>query len=50
MIHWDDTHDEQVKAMTDAELCSAFERTDGRPGNVEADALLAEIQRCNLDF
>lgn len=49
MIKWTDTHDEQVKAMTDAELCAAYQRTDGEPGNPEADALLDEIRRRDLD-
>lgn len=49
MIQWNDTHDDQVKVMSDADLCAAYGRTDGEPGNREADALLDEIQRRNLD-
>ena len=49
MINWNDTHDEQLKAMPDADLLAAYERTNGEPGNPEADALLAEIRRRNLD-
>jgi hypothetical protein len=49
MIQWTDTHDEQVKAMTDAALLAAYQRTEGEPGNPEADALLAEIKRRELD-
>jgi hypothetical protein len=36
--------------MTDSELLAAYQRTNGEPGNVEADALLAEIERRNLDI
>ena len=35
--------------MTDEELCAAYQRTSGEPGDAEADALLAEIQRRGLD-
>ncbi|MDD1450038.1 hypothetical protein NHF48_002250 [Sphingomonas sp. H160509] len=42
------THFEQVKAMPDAEVLAAYERTNGEPGNPEADALLAEFKRRNL--
>ena len=48
MIRWDDTHDEQISAMS-ADLVAAYERTSGTPGDVAADALLAEIQRRGLD-
>ena len=36
--------------MTDSELIEAFERTDGKPGSPEVDALIAEIERRNLDL
>jgi len=36
--------------MTDAELIAAYQRTNGEPGNQEADALIAEIERRNLDL
>jgi hypothetical protein len=49
MIERPDTHDEQVRAMDDRDLRVAYERTDGEPGNPEADALLAEIKRRGLD-
>ena len=35
--------------MTDAELLRAYQRTTGEPGDPEADALLAEIERRGLD-
>ncbi len=49
MIQWNDTHDEQVKAMSDAALLAAYQLTDGVPGNFEADALATEIERRELD-
>lgn len=36
--------------LSDAELVAAYQRTDGEPGNPEADALLAEIERRGLDL
>jgi hypothetical protein len=36
--------------MNDADLIAAYQRTDGEPGNPEADALLAEIERRQLDL
>ena len=50
MIKWDDTYDKQVKAMSDADLIAAYQRTSGEPGDVAADALLAEIKRRDLDI
>ena len=50
MIKWDDTHYEQVRAMDDAALLAAYQRTTGEPGDAGADQLLAEIERRNLDF
>jgi len=50
MIKWDDTHDDQLKAMSDEDLLTAYQRTSGEPGDVSADALVAEIQRRNLDI
>ncbi|SFP98480.1 hypothetical protein [Sphingomonas rubra] len=32
------------------DLLAAYQRTDGEPGNPEADALLAEIERRGLDI
>jgi hypothetical protein len=49
MIRWDDTHGEQVRAMSDADLIAAYQRTSGEPGDTVADALLAEIERRDLD-
>ena len=40
----------RIIVMSDAALLAAYERTDGEPGDPEADALLAEIQRRDLDF
>jgi hypothetical protein len=36
--------------MTDEFLLRAFQRTDGEPGNPEADALAEELRRRNIDF
>lgn len=49
MINWDSTYEEQVKALPDANLLAAYQRTSGEPGVADADALLAEIKRRNLD-
>lgn len=35
--------------LPSADLLRAYQRTDGEPGNPEADALLAEIERRGLD-
>lgn len=50
MIRWLDTFADQVRAFSDADLFAAYQRTDGEPGNPEADALLAEIKRRELDI
>ncbi len=50
MIRWDDTHDDQLRAMSNADLLAACQRTSDEPGDVNADALLAEILRRNLDI
>lgn len=39
-----------LAGLLDAELVAAYQRTDGEPGNPEADALLAEIERRGLDL
>jgi len=49
MIEWIDTFPAQVAEMPDAELLRAYQRTTGEPGDAAADALLAEIQRRELD-
>jgi hypothetical protein len=36
--------------LSDADLLAAYQRTDGEPGNPEADALAAEIKRRNLNL
>lgn len=49
----DDRQDDMTEApgqMTDRELLAAYQRTNGEPGEPEADALLAEIERRNLDL
>jgi hypothetical protein len=46
MIQW---NDEQVRALDDRALLAAYQRTDGEPGNPEANALAAEIERRGLD-
>ena len=38
-----------LKKLTDAELITAWHRTDGEPDDPEADALAAEIERRGLD-
>jgi hypothetical protein len=38
------------RELLDADLIAAYQRTNGEPGNAEADALLAEIQARNLDI
>ena len=48
MTRWNDTHEEQVRAMPDAALLAAYQRTNGELGNPEVDALLAEIERRGL--
>jgi len=50
MIKWDDTHDDQLRVMSDADLLAAYQRTSGEPADVTANALLAEILRRNLDI
>ncbi len=39
-----------VGALPDADLLAAYQRTDGEPGNPEADALAEELRRRNIDF
>jgi hypothetical protein len=36
--------------FSDRDLLAAYQRTDGAPGNQEADALVAEIERRELDI
>jgi hypothetical protein len=36
--------------MSDAELRDAYLRTDGEPGDTEADALAAELERRGIDI
>ncbi|WP_353442648.1 hypothetical protein [Sphingomonas faeni] len=50
MIQWNDTQNEQARAMSDADLLAAYQRTTGEPGDQQADALLAEIERRDLDI
>lgn len=50
MIRWDDRHEEQLRAMPDADLMAAYQRTSGEPGDAAADELLAEIKRRDLDI
>lgn len=44
-----DAYREEVAAMTDTDLLRAYNLTDGVPGNLTADMLIAEIARGNLD-
>lgn len=41
---------EDIESLTDRDLLAAYQRTNGEPGDAEADALLAEIQRRELDI
>jgi hypothetical protein len=50
MIKWDSTYDEQVRAMSDADLLAAYQRTLGEPGDQDGDGLAAEIERRPLDL
>ena len=50
MIKWNDTHDEQVRAISDADLIAAYQRMSGEPGVAAPDALVAEIKLRNLDI
>lgn len=49
MMDWEAMHFEQVKAMPDEDLLTAYKRTSREPGNQTADGLLAEIERRNLN-
>jgi hypothetical protein len=49
MIKWDSTYDEQVRAMSDADLLTAYQRTSREPGDQDGDCLLAEIGCRTLD-
>lgn len=48
MINWDDMYAAHVRVLSDAALLAAYQRTSGEPGDPEAEALLAEIERRNL--
>ena len=37
-----------LEGASDADLIAAYQRTDGEPGNPEADALAAEMERRGL--
>ena len=50
MLRWDDTYDQQLKAMSDADLVAAYNRTVGNVDDPDTDGLLAEIERRNLDL
>jgi hypothetical protein len=41
---------EEIASLSDRDLVAAYQRTTGEPGDAEADALLAEIERRNLDL
>ena len=43
------THPDVIEFLDDASLLEAYQRTNGEPGNPEADELLAEIEKRNLD-
>jgi hypothetical protein len=45
-----DGYTAHAEALDDRELLDAWRASDGEPGDPEADALLAELVRRNLDF
>lgn len=48
MLKWDDTYDQQLKAMSDADLVAAYNRTIDDEDHPDTDGLLTEIKRRNL--
>lgn len=40
---------EEISALSDRELLAAYQRTTGEPGDAEVEALVAEIQKRDLD-
>jgi hypothetical protein len=50
MIKWDSTYNEQVRAMPDADLLAAYQRTSDEAGDQDGDGLLGEIERRPLDL
>ena len=50
MLGWLSTFADQVRAFSDADLLAAYRLTDREHGSPEADALLTEIQRRELDM
>lgn len=50
MIRWTTTDPAILELWTDKQLLDAYQQTSGEPGDAEADALLAEIQRRDLDI
>ncbi len=40
----------ELADLADKQIVAAYQRTDGEPGNPEADALLCEIERRGLDL
>ena len=50
MLRWDDTYNQQLKAMSDADLVAAYNGTIGDVDHPDTDGLLAEIERCNFDL
>lgn len=49
MLRWDDTYDQQLRAMSDADLIAAYNRMIWDIDHPDTDGLLAEIER-NLDL
>lgn len=41
---------DDLQALSDRDLIARYQRTDGEPGDPEADALAAEIERRGLDL
>lgn len=44
------TDPEFIATLSDADLLAAYQRTTGEPEDAEAEALLSEIQRRELDI
>ena len=43
MLKWDDTYEQQLKAMSDDDLIAAYNRTIGDVDHPDKDGMLAEI-------
>lgn len=50
LVSWSKDHDDRVKAMANDELLAAYRETTRERGELDADTLLAKIERRNLDI